>query len=141
MVRTSLTSSIGASTGQFEPLVPDVVSHPLSLSFHGFAVFHDTNGRLHNLRILMARFFLILEYLDTLQVPDKKEKVVVLGSGWGALAVLQELNRLKYDVTVVSPRNYFVFTPLIADAAVGAVDAEKYVAFFRFSVILSLQNP
>jgi glutamyl-tRNA reductase len=67
------------------------------------------------------------DYLDALEIPEKKEKVVVLGSGWGALAVLQELNRLKYDVTVISPRNYFVFTPLVADAAVGAVDVEKFV--------------
>ena len=43
-----------------------------------------------------------------------KEEVVVLGTGWGAAAFLKNIDTDKYDVTVISPRNYFVFTPMLA---------------------------
>jgi len=53
----------------------------------------------------------------------KKEKVVVLGTGWGAASYLKTLETTeKYDVTVVSPRNFFLFTPMLAGAAVGTVE-------------------
>ena len=51
-----------------------------------------------------------------------KETIVVLGTGWGAAAFLKNIDTDKYDVTVVSPRNYFVFTPMLAGASVGSVD-------------------
>ena len=51
-----------------------------------------------------------------------KEKVVVLGSGWGAQAFLSGVDATKFDVTVISPRNYFLFTPMLAGAAVGTVE-------------------
>ncbi len=53
---------------------------------------------------------------------NKKETIVVLGTGWGAASFLKNINTDKYDVTVVSPRNYFVFTPMLAGASVGTVD-------------------
>ncbi|RKO91416.1 pyridine nucleotide-disulfide oxidoreductase-domain-containing protein [Blyttiomyces helicus] len=39
------------------------------------------------------------------------------GTGWGGIKVLQGLNAKDYDVVVVSPRNHFVFTPLLAGTA------------------------
>jgi hypothetical protein len=51
-----------------------------------------------------------------------KEKVVILGSGWASAAFLQDINTDQFDVTVVSPRNYFLFTPLLASSSVGTVD-------------------
>jgi len=51
-----------------------------------------------------------------------KENIVVLGTGWGAAAFLKNIDTDKYDVTVISPRNYFVFTPMLAGASVGSVD-------------------
>lgn len=52
----------------------------------------------------------------------QREKIVVLGTGWGAAAFLKGINANHYDVTVISPRNYFVFTPMLAGASVGTVD-------------------
>ena len=52
----------------------------------------------------------------------KKEKVVVLGTGWGAAAFLKDVDMSKYDVTVISPRNFFLFTPMLAGAATGTVE-------------------
>ena len=51
-----------------------------------------------------------------------KEKLVVLGTGWGSAAFLKNIDTNKFDVTVISPRNYFVFTPMLAGSAVGTVD-------------------
>ena len=51
-----------------------------------------------------------------------KEKIVVLGTGWGAASFLKDVDTSKYDVTVVSPRNYFLFTPMLAGASVGTVE-------------------
>lgn len=52
----------------------------------------------------------------------EKEKIVVLGTGWGAASFLKEIDTDLCDVTVVSPRNYFVFTPMLAGASVGTVE-------------------
>ena len=49
--------------------------------------------------------------------PQRKTKVVVLGSGWAAIPFIKDLTpeacRSKYDITVVSPRNYFLYSPLL----------------------------
>ena len=50
------------------------------------------------------------------------EDIVVLGSGWGAAALVGALGSNGERVTVVSPRNYFLFTPMLAGAAVGTVE-------------------
>lgn len=46
-----------------------------------------------------------------------RERIVVLGTGWGAAAFLKGIDTGRFDVTVVSPRNYFVFTPMLAGAS------------------------
>ena len=52
----------------------------------------------------------------------RKEKIVVLGTGWGAASLIKGINTDLYDVTVISPRNYFLFTPMLAGASVGTVE-------------------
>jgi hypothetical protein len=54
-----------------------------------------------------------------------KEKLVILGTGWGGAALLQDIDNDRYDVTVISPRNYFLFTPMLAGAGVGTVDVRS----------------
>ena len=54
-------------------------------------------------------------------------RIVVLGGGFGGVAVALALARrcaglLPVRVTLVSDRNYFLFTPMLAEAATGAVD-------------------
>jgi len=50
------------------------------------------------------------------------EKVVVLGTGWGAASFLKDADTDAFDVTVVSPRNFFLFTPMLAGSSVGTVE-------------------
>jgi hypothetical protein len=45
--------------------------------------------------------------------PPKRERIVVLGTGWGAVSFLKTIDTNLYDVTVISPRNYFLFTPML----------------------------
>ncbi|GAA6048570.1 hypothetical protein JCM3770_006558 [Rhodotorula araucariae] len=53
---------------------------------------------------------------------SRKQRLVILGSGWGGYELLRKVDRRRYDVTVVSPNSYFAFTPLLASASVGTVD-------------------
>lgn len=53
---------------------------------------------------------------------DDRPTVVVLGSGWGAHAFMKIADNYLVRVIVVSPSNHFVFTPMLASAAVGTVE-------------------
>ncbi|KAG9440673.1 hypothetical protein H6P81_020838 [Aristolochia fimbriata] len=57
----------------------------------------------------------------------KKKKVVVLGTGWAGTSFLKDVDCTKYDVQVVSPRNYFMFTPLLPSVTCGSVEARSIV--------------
>jgi hypothetical protein len=59
---------------------------------------------------------------QTSQINGIKEKIVVLGTGWGAASYLKDIDTARYDVTVISPRNYFLFTPMLAGSSVGTVE-------------------
>ncbi|MED6185637.1 External alternative NAD(P)H-ubiquinone oxidoreductase B1, mitochondrial [Stylosanthes scabra] len=59
-------------------------------------------------------------------VPAKK-KVVILGTGWGGTSFLKDLDASLYDVQVVSPCNYFAFTPLLPSVTCGTVEARSIV--------------
>ncbi|KAL1952504.1 hypothetical protein VTO42DRAFT_5177 [Malbranchea cinnamomea] len=56
-----------------------------------------------------------------------KERIVILGSGWGGFTLSRRLSRSKFSTTVVSPRSYFVFTPLLTDSAVGTLNFSEIV--------------
>lgn len=62
---------------------------------------------------------------------NKKKRVVVLGTGWAGTSFLKNLNNSSYDVQVVSPRNYFAFTPLLPSVTCGSVEARSIVEPIR----------
>ena len=51
-----------------------------------------------------------------------KIKIVVLGTGWSSYSFLKYINRDLYNVKVVSPRNHFLFTPLLCSTTVGTLE-------------------
>ncbi|KAJ6013653.1 External alternative NADH-ubiquinone oxidoreductase [Penicillium herquei] len=53
--------------------------------------------------------------------PDKKT-LVILGTGWGSVSLLKKLDTENYNVIVVSPRNYFLFTPLLPSCTTGLIE-------------------
>lgn len=56
-----------------------------------------------------------------------KKRVLVLGTGWAGTSFLKDLDASKYDVQVVSPQNYFSFTPLLPSVTCGTVEARSIV--------------
>jgi len=54
-----------------------------------------------------------------------KEKLVILGTGWAGFPLLSNIDSKKYDVSVVSPRNHLLFTPMLASSAVGTVNSRS----------------
>ncbi|GAA0152431.1 oxidoreductase [Lithospermum erythrorhizon] len=58
---------------------------------------------------------------------NKKKRIVVLGTGWAATSFLKNLKDPSYDVQVISPRNYFAFTPLLPSVTCGTVESRSVV--------------
>lgn len=56
---------------------------------------------------------------------------MILGSGWAGFPLATTLDPRKYQVIVVSPRSYFVFTPLLAEASCGTIELRTTVEPIR----------
>lgn len=57
----------------------------------------------------------------------RKEKIIVLGSGFAAFRFIKKINKKNYDVTVVSLRNHFLFTPLLPSTTVGTIEFRSII--------------
>ncbi|KAH9923063.1 pyridine nucleotide-disulfide oxidoreductase-domain-containing protein [Fomitopsis serialis] len=51
-----------------------------------------------------------------------QQHLIILGSGWGGYELLRGIDKKRWHVTVVSPNNYFNFTPLLASCCVGTLE-------------------
>lgn len=51
-----------------------------------------------------------------------RPKLLVLGSGFGGFSLISRIKTRDWDVALLSPRNYFLFTPLLPSAASGSVE-------------------
>lgn len=84
---------------------------------------HGARSNGNNVQQLSGRIqrrWLSIQELDKQQ--GDRERVVILGSGWAGYTLSRELDHTQYQVVVVSPRSYFVFTPLLASTAVGTLE-------------------
>jgi NADH:ubiquinone reductase (non-electrogenic) len=43
-------------------------------------------------------------------------------AGWAAHSTIKVIDTDTYDVVVVSPRNHFIFTPMLPSTAVGTIE-------------------
>jgi len=59
-----------------------------------------------------------------------KPRLVVLGTGFGAFNLVKHLKD-DYAVTVVSPRNHFLFTPLLPSTTVGTIEFRSIIEPIR----------
>jgi NADH:ubiquinone reductase (non-electrogenic) len=53
--------------------------------------------------------------------PDRP-RLLVLGCGFAGFSLLYRLNSQAWDATLLTPRNYFLFTPLLPSAVAGTVE-------------------
>jgi len=60
-----------------------------------------------------------------------KKKLVILGSGFGAFSLLKQINTGLYDIKIVSPRNHFLFTPLLPSTTVGTIEFRSIIEPIR----------
>lgn len=76
----------------------------------------------------------LLRNFNTYTVNDEKKRTaVVVGSGWAAHAFLKVVDTNMFNVICISPRPYFVFTPMLASTAVGTVEYRSIVEPIRSS--------
>ncbi|KAK4146168.1 uncharacterized protein C8A04DRAFT_35158 [Dichotomopilus funicola] len=57
-----------------------------------------------------------------LEADSTKKTLVILGTGWGSVSLLKRLDTENYNVIVISPRNYFLFTPLLPSCTTGTIE-------------------
>lgn len=62
---------------------------------------------------------------------QRKKTLVILGSGWGSVSLLKNLDTTLYNVVIVSPRNYFLFTPLLPSCPTGTVEIRSIIEPIR----------
>jgi NADH:ubiquinone reductase (H+-translocating) len=67
------------------------------------------------------------EDCDENRAVKHKPRLVILGTGWGSVALLKTLNPGDYNVTVISPSNHFLFTPMLPSATVGTLELRSLI--------------
>ncbi|KAH8426084.1 alternative NADH-dehydrogenase [Aspergillus melleus] len=60
--------------------------------------------------------------IEQIEPDPSKKTLVILGTGWGSVSLLKKLDTENYNVVVVSPRNYFLFTPLLPSCTTGLIE-------------------
>lgn len=68
-----------------------------------------------------------MNIVNPTEADGRKKRVVVLGTGWAATSFLKNMKNSSYDIQVISPRNYFAFTPLLPSVTCGTVEARSIV--------------
>ena len=53
---------------------------------------------------------------------DKKQRLVIVGAGFGGLTLAKRIDRRKYDVVIVDRRNYHSFPPLFYQVASSGLE-------------------
>ena len=57
--------------------------------------------------------------------------MVILGTGWAGYSLLKHVDKKLFDSVVVSPRNHFLFTPLLASTTVGTLEFRSIIEPIR----------
>lgn len=56
-----------------------------------------------------------------------KKNIIILGSGFAGFSCLKKLSKSSYNVSIVSPRNHFLFTPLLPSTTVGTIEFRSII--------------
>src|ERR1700722_2688359 len=53
---------------------------------------------------------------------SEEQGLTFIGTGWGSVSLLKKLDTENYNVIVISPRNFFLFTPLLPSCTTGTIE-------------------
>lgn len=112
------------------PLQRQVLRLRTPLAVHPLHSADTISSKIAPLNRTLARRCLATRVDQSTAVPQsehQKERVVILGSGWGGYTLSRRLSPKTYFPLIISPRSYFVFTPLLTDAASGSLDFSNIV--------------
>ncbi|HPS64055.1 MAG TPA: FAD-dependent oxidoreductase [Ignavibacteria bacterium] len=59
------------------------------------------------------------------------KRIIILGSGFSAFRYLKKIDKEIFKVTAVSPRNHFLFTPLLPSTTVGSIEFRSIIEPIR----------
>lgn len=60
-----------------------------------------------------------------------RQKLIVLGTGFAGFSLIKDIDVNAYEVWVVSPRNHFLFTPLLPSTTVGTIEFRSIIESIR----------
>ena len=90
--------------------------------------------------ILVALYLRLFHQFEPLGVQDEapKQRVVILGGGFGGISVAQRLEQLfsrdpSLEITLVSQSNYLLYTPMLAEVASSGLEPQHISAPIRAS--------
>lgn len=64
-------------------------------------------------------------------MPEKKETLLILGTGFAAFSLVKAVDIERYQIVVVAPRNHFLFTPLLPSTTVGTIEFRSIIEPIR----------
>jgi NADH:ubiquinone reductase (non-electrogenic) len=64
-------------------------------------------------------------------MPDTRQTLLVLGTGFAAFSLIKRIDIDRYRVIVVSPRNHFLFSPLLPSTTVGTIEFRSIIEPIR----------
>ncbi|KAH9261319.1 hypothetical protein BASA82_001044 [Batrachochytrium salamandrivorans] len=73
----------------------------------------------------------LVHHLGTGWHAQQRPRLVILGTGWAATSIIKQLHSSAYEIIVFSPKNYFVFTPLLPGATTGTVEPRSLLESIR----------
>ncbi|MCX7877859.1 MAG: FAD-dependent oxidoreductase [Ignavibacteria bacterium] len=56
-----------------------------------------------------------------------KKKLIILGCGFAGFSLVKRINPEVYDLYLISPRNHFLFTPLLPSTTVGTIEFRSII--------------
>ncbi len=60
-----------------------------------------------------------------------RPKLIILGTGFAALSLIKKVDTDFYELIIISPRNYFLFTPLLPSTTVGTIEFRSIIEPIR----------
>lgn len=60
-----------------------------------------------------------------------RSDLLIIGTGFAAFSLIKEIDVTRYNVIIVSPRNHFLFTPLLPSTTVGTVEFRSIIEPIR----------